>query len=282
MRGALQCTDDTGHAVAVPGPARRIVSLVPSHTETIARLAGEEALVGITRYCVRPVGLPKRRMVVGGTKDPNLEAIVATQPDLVVVNREENLAPHIEWLRERVPVYESATVTLDDAARTITHLGTLLGVGQAATQMVAQLAVARSALGAAPALRRWRTLYLVWRKPYRSINGTTYIHHLLDSIALDNVCASDPERYPSLEPGRIAALRPQVVLLPDEPFPFGPRHERALVEQLRPLLPRLPRFERLDGSACCWYGVRTAEGLNELLPWRRTLEGRLASEPTGG
>ena len=277
MSDRLTVIDDTGHHIALERPARRIVSLVPSHSETVAALIGEDALVGITRYCVRPSGLPKRRMVVGGTKDPTLERIAALAPDLVVVNREENLPQHIAWLRERFAVYESATVTLDDTARTISDLGTLLGVPAAAAKMVRQLEDARGALAPIASLPRRKTLYLVWRSPYRAINGTTYIHHLLDALGLDNLMAGSSERYPMIDVEGIAALDPELVVLPDEPFPFSARHARALAEELRPHVGTMPLLAPVDGSACCWYGVRTATGLGELLAWRCALEMQLPS-----
>src|SRR5262245_42605084 len=95
--------DDTGAPVALPRSVRRVVSLVPSLTEAVA-VTGAERLVGATDWCTHPADLDVVR--VRGTKNPDLAAVVALAPDLVVANAEENRAPDLDALRAAgVPVW---------------------------------------------------------------------------------------------------------------------------------------------------------------------------------
>ena len=272
--------DDRGTELHLPRPARRVVSLVPSHSETVAELAGVEALVGVTRYCVRPQGLDTAAAVVGGTKDPDLRTIEELRPDLVLVNAEENLLAHIAWLRQRLPVYESTTVTLDDAMRTVGDLGVLLGASALSERWCERLTPLREQLRGlrGDALTARRTLYMVWRRPLMAVSSTTYIHHVLQELALTNLTATCVDRYPTVSLEMGAAAAPELVLLPDEPFPFEERHRRELAESWRSTSGTLPLMELCEGSPFCWYGVRTITGLEELIPWRRALEHRLQAE----
>ena len=98
--------DASGVALALPHPPRRIVSLIPSTTETLCALGLADALVGITAYCREPAAVTRTKTRVGGEKDPDLDKIKALAPDLVVANVEENVAAHVETLRAwGIPVW---------------------------------------------------------------------------------------------------------------------------------------------------------------------------------
>ena len=91
--------DASGVAFDPARPPRRIVSLIPSTTETLCRLGLADALVGVTVYCVEPREVVRTKRRIGGEKNPDLEAIRALAPDLVVANVEENVREHIDTLR---------------------------------------------------------------------------------------------------------------------------------------------------------------------------------------
>lgn len=250
----------------------RIVSLVPSTTETVCRLDAADQLVGVTRFCVEPAAALQALPRVGGTKNPDLEAIAALRPDLVLVNAEENRAEHIAWLRARLPVLEQTPRSVVEAAAAVRELAQALD-RLAAAQPILLAIEAQLAAAAVHDLQRRpvAVFYAIWQQPWMSVNADTYIHDLLRRAGGRNVCAAATERYPRFEPEDLAALQPELVLLSSEPFPFEDPHRAELLQQ-RPFGVELPVL-LCDGRDFCWHGARTADGLGRalqlLLPFRR-------------
>ena len=251
--------DATGVALAPAGPPRRIVSLVPSTTETLCALGLADALVGITAYCVEPRDVVRSKTRVGGTKDPDLEKIRGLAPDLVIANVEENLRAHVEALRAwGIPVWVTYPRTVAEGLGLVGELGELTGTGARAAQILGELEplverVRRESAARPPV----RVFYPIWRGPYMTIGRDTYIHDVLAVCGGANVFG-DRERYPTVTLEEVAARRPEVVLLPDEPFRFRQAHvaDFAAVGARRVLL--------VDGKAFSWHGPRVAEALRTL------------------
>lgn len=244
-------------------PKARIVSLVPSTTESLCALGRGSALVGCTRYCEEPaaelVAVPR----VGGTKNPDREAIVALRPDLVVANAEENRIEDIDWLRARFEVVVHTPRTVVEAARCLRDLALQLDALEAVQPFLlrieAQLAAAEVAALGGTTLR---VFYPVWCKPWMSINRDTYVHDVLRTAGMDNVVAHAADRYPEVALEDVRSLRPDAVLLPSEPWSFT----AADVERfLRERTFGAARIEACDGRDFCWHGVRMADGLGHAL-----------------
>lgn len=207
--------DDLGDPVELPGPARRVVSLVPSLTEAVARSA-PDLLVGATDWCTRPAELAVTR--VRGTKNPERAKITALAPDLVIANREENRKLDVDRLRQAglavwVTVIESVPEALASLRRLLT--------GPLALEVPGWLAAAEQAWG------------------------------------LDNLFGADPGRYPRVEAAAIRTAAPDLVLLPDEPYPFtaddGPEEFPA------------QRVVLVSGRLLSWYGPSLATARADLL-----------------
>jgi ABC-type Fe3+-hydroxamate transport system substrate-binding protein len=232
----------------------RVVSLVPSVTETL--LAWGVEPVAVTRFCEQP-GL----RAVGGTKDPDVDAIVELAPDLVVVNDEENRREDAERLRSAgVALHVTSVHSVADVTRCLTALAAALGLPE--HPLFAQ----PEHLGAlqTPQAHRLRekgdarTAFVpVWRRPWMTLNSDTYGSSVLDAMGLLNAYADDPDRYPTVTPEDVAAHRVDLVVAPSEPYPFGPRH----LGELRALGPEV-RF--VDGKDLFWWGVRTPGALERL------------------
>ncbi len=256
---------------------RRVVSLVPSLTETVCRLGAGNLLVGRTIYCVEPRGELAAVPACGGTKNPDLEAIIALAPDLVLACAEENKPEHLAQLEAAdIAVYTVMPRSLDDVASLLAAFGALLGAQPAAGRALSELTAARLAAGA------WRTRLdgapvpaacLVWKKPWLAAGGGNHITAMMREAGLENVLAAR-EGYPEVTLEELAALGPAVVLLPDEPYPFT--HHAAWSLAAAGVLPTRRRAVLLDGKLVCWYGTRTARALRELV---RVLEARLFVEP---
>lgn len=225
-------------------------------TETVAALA-PEVLVGRTRYCIHPDPLVAGVPTVGGTKNPDIEAIAALQPDLILAEKEENRREDVEALAAIAPVFVCDVHTVTEALSMIRQLGSLLDGAQARAEAWTQ----RITAGWAD-LPRWpgrpRVLYLIWRKPWMAAGGDCYIHSVLEELGMVNVLADQP-RYPTLDATQMAALRPDHVFLSSEPYPFRERHRR----EVQCLLPAA-RVDCVDGEAFSWYGVRMEPALAHL------------------
>jgi ABC-type Fe3+-hydroxamate transport system substrate-binding protein len=219
----------------------RVVSLVPSATETLLALG--VVPVACTRFCEQP-GLP----TVGGTKDPDLAAIVALAPDLVVVNDEENR-------REDADALVAAGLTV--------HAMSPRAVAEVGPAVVA-LAHAVGREAPAPALpaprdARGRAVAFVWRRPWMTQRADTYGASVLAHLGWTDPFADSDDRYPTTDLDTVAALAPDLVVLPSEPYPFRERH-RAEVHGAVPAA----RVELVDGRDLFWWGIRTPAALGRL------------------
>lgn len=241
---------------------QRVVSLCPSTTELVCKLGAADRLVGRTRFCIAPSGLEPRVVACGGTKNPDLERILALAPDVVLMNAEENRREDAEALaRAGLRVLVSMPITLEEVRRHVLELGKLLGLQRPAEELANQMASTEDWVRRrAAALLPWRFVYLIWRKPWMAVGPRTYVSSVLETAGGVNATSSfeGEARYPRFEPEQLAELSPDRVLLSSEPFPFGLRHIEELSELTR-LEPS--RFRLVDGQSCCWHGSRTVEGL---------------------
>lgn len=219
--------------------AVRVVSLVPSVTESL--LAWGIEPVACTRFCEQP-----RLRHVGGTKDPDVAAIVDIAPDVVVVDREENRRDDAEELVRR-------------GLRVVALHVTSLASADAETARLAALVGAEFAPSPEP---NWRppqiTAFVpIWRRPWMTINASTYGASLLASIGVTVSHADAPSPYPELATRDLPLLRGEsgvgVVLLPTEPYAFADRHIPEIVEATG-----ISDVRIIDGRDLFWWGVRTA------------------------
>ena len=252
-------TDDRGRVLDLSAPAQRVVSLVPSSTETLAHLLGPDAVVGVTRFCTHPAdriaGWPK----VGGTKDVETDRVVALAPDLVVANAEENSREIFAALDPLVPLYVAFPRTVDQAVDDLVRLGELVGAPERAAAWAAEIRASRADL--ATVARPFTYAYLIWRGPWMSINQDTFIDAMLAEAGGANAFADADARYPTVSAADLVAADPDVVLLASEPFPFKAAHAAELCEATG-WGPERVRFA--DGELCSWHGVRMASAFRWL------------------
>lgn len=243
-------TDQLDRSITLPVyPPRRIVSLVPSQTELLASLGLEEAVVGITKFCVRPRRWWTTKPRIGGTKQLHIDQIAALQPDLILANKEENVQEQVEALAAHFPVWVSDVGRLPEALRMIQSVGELCAREQAARRLIdaIQQQFGRLRLAAPP---RLPAVYLIWRDPYMSVGGDTFISDMLERAGFDNLLGQQ-SRYPELTAEALRDLDPPVLLLSSEPYPFSEKH-RA---EFQALCPRAV-ICRVDGELFSWYGSR--------------------------
>jgi ABC-type Fe3+-hydroxamate transport system substrate-binding protein len=199
--------------------------------------------------------LPK----IGGTKNPDLDAILRLEPELVLVNSEENRRQDITWLDERFEVYETMPSTVFEVADVLRGLGERLDCWDEAESFILEIQAQLTRIEVESfGRRRLRVFMPIWKDPWMSFNGDTYMHHLLAAVGCDNVCAGLGERYPALSEELIAELEPDLVLLPSEPYEFGLADQTALLRSGwfggRPV--RL-----VDGRSYSWHGSMTGRSI---------------------
>jgi ABC-type Fe3+-hydroxamate transport system substrate-binding protein len=218
----------------------RVVSLVPSVTESL--LAWGVVPIAVTRFCEQP-----SLRAVGGTKDPDVAAIVALHPDLVVVNDEENRSEDAQQLEgEGLSLHVTRVRTLADVGPCLDALADAVGLRYRADRLVASEAPTRA-----------RAFVPIWRRPWMTMNADTYGSSVLAAVGIVNVFAGAPERYPSTTLVHARDLVPDLVVAPSEPYPFAERHVRELETVAADV--RL-----VDGRDLFWWGTRSAAAVERL------------------
>ena len=226
----------------------RIVSLVPSQTELLFDLGLDEEVVGITKFCVHPDAWFRSKPRIGGTKCIDIDKIRLLQPDLILANKEENVKEQVEALQSICPVYVSDISTFDDAQEMIRQVGILLNKEKAAAQLVEEILKGFADVKALDC--KLQTCYLIWRKPYMTVGGDTYISDVMELCGFENVFV-DEIRYPELTIERMQMENCELMLLSSEPYPFKQEH----IDELQVHLPNC-RIILVDGEMFSWYGSR--------------------------
>lgn len=244
----------------------RIVSLVPSLTEALFAFGVGERVVGRTRYCTQPPGAVGRVAKVGGTKKVNVGLVWDLGPDLVIAVREENTREDIEALEEAgVPVFVGAPETVEDAVEMLRELAERV----VAPRMEAVLGPIERVYGrlrraerGAESRRSRRVFVPIWKEPYMGVGSDTYVHDVLRLCGGENICGGST-RYPVVGLEEVEELEPEVVLLPDEPYPFSAA-DLAEFYALDIPAAREDRIHLVDGKLLTWYGPRMASSLTQL------------------
>ncbi|QDH77624.1 ABC transporter substrate-binding protein [Echinicola soli] len=237
--------DQMGREVTIPYFPRRIVSLVPSQTELLIDLGLEEQLVGITKFCVHPGGLRKKKAIVGGTKKFRFEVIDELRPDLIIGNKEENYKEGIMQLAEKYPVWMSDIFNLEDALRMIQEIGNITGKKEVSQLLAKEI----SQCFHAAIDSKGSAVYLIWQEPHMAVGGATFIDEMLAKAGFKNLIAQ--VRYPTVTLEQIKELCPDFLLLSSEPFPFKEKHVQALQRELPET-----KVQLVDGEMFSWYGSR--------------------------
>jgi ABC-type Fe3+-hydroxamate transport system substrate-binding protein len=275
---SIKIRDDLGRDLIFAAPPRRIVSLVPSDTYTLFALGAGDRVIGRTTWCELPAEAAKVP-TVGGTKDVDVDAVLALEPDFVIANQEENTRPALERLAaERVRVLVSLPRRVADGVAHVARLARALGV---ADEPVAKDLVRRGydmvrtmtpAGEGAP-----KAFVPIWMDPLMTFNADTFGADVLALAGVANVfgdrlrlyplaadlgkaaprdAAGRDERYPRITLDEVRARKPDLVVLPDEPHAF--------TDADREVLAPLGRLVDVNGKDLFWYGAWTIETLPRL------------------
>ncbi len=239
--------DQMERSVKMNAMPKRIISLVPSQSELLFDLGLLSKLVGITKYCEYPLVLKKKIEQIGGTKNLNIEKIIALQPDLIIANKEENTKEQILELANHFPIWISDVKDLKTSIEMVEKIGVLTSTLEKAEDISLRI---RNSFKLLVNDSQRDAAYLIWRKPYMSAGKDTFIDSMLRMAGFRNIFCNK-ERYPQTDLDYLSEVQPEVIFLSSEPYPFKEKH-KAEIQQ------RCPKSIILlvDGTYFSWYGSR--------------------------
>ena len=249
----------------------RIVSLVPSQTETLVELGLEEQIVGVTKFCVHPFHLKSTKTIVGGTKKVHFDKIKALEPDIIIANKEENTLEIVKELQQICPVWVTDVVDFDSNIQMIQDFGQIFQKRTDAQKWIDKIQFGyKEFLQYMSVKPERKAAYLIWRDPYMAAGKDTYIHEMLTMNKFMNIYDNRDSRYPEVE---IRKMRiqgdPEVVFLSSEPYPFKEEHAFEIGRSTHHA-----KTVFVDGEMFSWHGVR----LFRAFDYFKVLQERLGDE----
>lgn len=277
----------------VTAPPLRVVSLVPSVTESLFDLSLGNRLIAITDYCIYPADGVARLPRIGGTKNPDVARIIDLKPDLVIANQEENRKEDVDALKAAgIPVWVTFPRTVADCFNLLWNIMHVFDepVMVPRVRLIEQTYDWVWRMGEKRVEDAVCKVFApIWLDPLMTFNADTYAHDLLRVCGAVNVfgdrdrayplkadlgqgeayAANDPRvlgrdtRYPRVTFEEVEVAQPDVILLPSEPFAFIEAHI-PLFERLKVPAAQNGRIILVDGSLLTWHGTRIAYALNTL------------------
>lgn len=252
--GEFELYDHLNRPALYSIPAQRIVSLVPSITQTLYDLGAVDQLVGKTGFC--PVYQGKQTRVIGGTKNVRLRSLCELNPDLVLANKEENTKEAISQIEASSPVWVSDVPELESAYDLILRISQLTGTLKKGIRLLQDIDQAMNKIP--KVLDRAKCLYLIWKEPYMAAAKGTFIDAWLEKLGFDNVL-TDQNRYPEMTIEAIKDYNPDIIFLSSEPFRFEASHQQDLRNE-GVLVPSM----LVDGALFSWYGSTILQAAHRL------------------
>lgn len=230
---------------------KRIVSLVPSLTELLVDLGLEASIVGVTKFCVHPKHLRLSKSVVGGTKQINIEKLIALRPDIILCNKEENTKAIIEALEKVAPVHISDIYNLENSYELIKMYGDIFKVESEAVGIISNIQNEREQFqNKIKNMPQFKVAYFIWKNPWMVAASDTFIDVMINEAGFKNVFNAD-KRYPEIDLDNTKLKESDLIFLSSEPFPFKEEH----ILELKAHFPEA-KIQIVDGELFSWYGSR--------------------------
>ncbi|QXP79790.1 MULTISPECIES: ABC transporter substrate-binding protein [Winogradskyella] len=256
------CKDQLNRKLLFGRKPKRIVSLVPSQTELLVDLGLEAFIVGVTKFCVHPNHLRMSKVVVGGTKEVNIEKIKALRPDIILCNKEENTKEMIEELTGIAPIHVSDVYNLEDSFELINMYGDIFEIERTTSTLVSNIQLEREAFQLQNQNNeKLKVAYFIWKKPWMVAASDNFINVMLNEAGFINIFESE-KRYPEIDFNNSKLKEADFIFLSTEPFPF----KESDVKELQFQFPEM-KIKIVDGELFSWYGSR----LLKSYPYFKTL-----------
>lgn len=262
----MKIIDQIGHAFFLEGKPKKIISVVPSQTELLFDLGLGENVVGITKFCIHPKEQTSTKIKIGGTKNLNIEKIRVLQPDIIFANKEENTKEQIEILSLEFNVWTSDISNFESAIQMILMIGEVTGKSHEAHDLIKSI---KSLFNLLPLSVKKTCIYLIWNRPIMTIGGDTFINDMLERAGYLNL-VENKNRYPTISEADIIELKPDLLFLSSEPYPFNEEH----INYYQTVLPNT-QIMLVDGELFSWYGSRMLHAPLYFSKLRQTIENAL-------
>ncbi|WP_312764614.1 helical backbone metal receptor [Epilithonimonas sp.] len=227
----------------------RIISLVPSITEALFDLGlTTDELVGRTKFCIHPKEIVDKVETVGGTKNLNIEKIKSLKPDLIIANKEENVKEQIEELIKDFRVLVTNIETLEDNYYLLKQLGHLFWKEEKAQFFNLKI---YEAFDIPKSEKRLKVAYMIWKNPYMTVGGDTFISRILEELGFENLFKNQ-KRYPEIQLEDLKEA--DLIFLSSEPFPFKEKH----IDEIQEVCQN-QKIMIVDGEAFSWYGTHLSK-----------------------
>lgn len=227
---------------------QKIISLVPSISELLYELNLAKETVGITKFCIHPSIWYHTKEKIGGTKNLQIEKIKCLQPDLIIANKEENTKEQVEILARLFPVYLTDVNNYEEAIKMIEDVGKITSRVADAVQLTKVIQSGFNLIK--KPFKQIKTVYFIWKDPYISVGGDTFINDMMSRLGLQNIFGHY-KRYPEVTLQNVISAKPQLILLSSEPYPFKQKH----ITEIQAYLPNT-KILLVDGEMFSWYGSR--------------------------
>ena len=227
---------------------QKIISLVPSISELLYELNLAKETVGITKFCIHPSIWYHTKEKIGGTKNLQIEKIKCLQPDLIIANKEENTKEQVEILSGLFPVYLTDVNNYEEAIKMIEDVGKITSRVADAVQLTKVIQSGFNLIK--KPFKQIKTVYFIWKDPYMSVGGDTFINDMMSRLGLQNIFGHY-KRYPEVTLQNVISAKPQLILLSSEPYPFRQKH----ITEIQAYLPNT-KILLVDGEMFSWYGSR--------------------------
>lgn len=243
------CHAERSRSVSQVSLFMRVISLVPSITETLFDLSlTADEIVGRTKFCIHPKEIIDKVEIIGGTKNLNIEKIKSLKPDLIIANKEENVKEQVEELMNDFKVLVTNIETLEDNYYLIKQLGHIFNKEEKAQFFNLKT---YEAFDIQKLEKTLKVAYLIWKNPYMTIGGDTFISRILEELGFENLFKNQ-KRYPEVQLEDIQEA--DFIFLSSEPFPFKEKH----IEEIQEIC-KNQRIMIVDGEAFSWYGTHLAK-----------------------
>jgi iron complex transport system substrate-binding protein len=232
--------------------------LVPSLTHLICEVGLRDNLVGCTNFCVDPPGLYRSVDLIGGTKDPDLLQIQKLNPTHILANKEENNLHDIQFCSKIARIFDYSPTSINHVPTMFDELTESLELPNLFDAMKSKLTTEIASLAGQKNRSSKSFIYLVWKNPLMAAGPSTYISSILEAVGFKNSIEEGSSRYPKLTIQDVEYLKPEVVFLSSEPYPFRERDRMDLLSQIS----EPPSMEFIDGKLMSWFGAHSANALS--------------------
>jgi iron complex transport system substrate-binding protein len=235
LHGQIAVTDDLQRIITLPAPAKQVVSLAPSITETLFAIDAGDQVAGVTDYCNYPPKA-KTKHRVGGVINPSIETIISLKPDLIIVSMEGNVREDFNTLVDLgVPVFVTNPRTFEGIHKSIRDIGALTGRREQAARLVWSMRKREDSIKAFSKEEKKKTLCIVSLQPLIVVGSKTFLSELLDLAGARNVAGSMPSTYPAISREAVIKQNPEVIIVMSD-----------AVSNTEDLVSHYPEWKQLD------------------------------------